>query len=292
MNQFSVAYALASSHGHYWAVKAHPSTWAAARLAAGWPRWKDDESAARARADEAAALAASEARSASEAVWAAYDAAQAAIHAVEDCDDAHPHYEGGWIGPSGPEDYEACLVIASTRDEQGWGGVELDPDPDGVIRHTTCSQSTSWEVDPDGKVRIHRWFVEEEGWEGCAPAQWQATVTVAPDGATVMDVGDRVHLKDLRRIAECLRALGNERGARRALLLANPSELVAEIVRLEGCAVSAAQPSSGWCTPPEAYTKAAAPLRAALDVLRAGCSQQYAAKRAAYLGDAAAEVAD
>lgn len=135
--QFQAAFALALSHGHYWAVKAHPKAWEAARIAASYPRWRDGKASTRVRADEAAALAASEsraneygesaavaaARSASDAVWAGYDAAQCALAAVKAADENYTDV----IGPEGPEDYEAALVIARTRDEQGWCPRDLAP---------------------------------------------------------------------------------------------------------------------------------------------------------------------
>lgn len=282
--QFSAAYALARYHGHYWAVKARPAVWAAARAAARLP-WKESESSTRTRADEAAAVAAREAdedssraeaaRTAEEAVWAAFDAARRARAAVKAADNNYTEPE---IGPEGPEDYEACLLIATVRDEQGWGGVELPHSTaaSGDIHHTTCSGSTSWTIETDGWVTVRR--LDDDG-------ETVASATVSPGGRSYEIEPGAGTLQDMRRLAECLRALGCERGARNALLLANPAELSSEIARLEGCAAEAAKPSSGWGTPPESYTRAALPLRAALDVLYAGFTrQQYAAKRAAYLG--------
>ena len=178
--QFQAAFALALSHGHYWAVKANPAVWEAARIAASYPRWRDGKASTRDRADEAAALAASEsraneygesaavaaARSASDAVWAAFDAKKNALAAVKAADETYTDV----IGPQGPEDYEACLVIASTRDEQGWGGVELSHGD--TVEHTTCTGATRWEIDSDGWVTIRR----------CSNDETVASATVSPSG--------------------------------------------------------------------------------------------------------------
>jgi hypothetical protein len=292
--QFQAAFALALSHGHYWAVKAHPAVWEAARIAASYPRWRDGKASTRDRADEAAALAASEsraisreigvetladhhavvaARSASEAVWAAFDAAQNALAAVKAADDEYTNA----IGPEGPEDYEAALVIARARDEQGWGGVELELDPSGDVHHTTCSRATSWTITTDGWVTIRRHADDGET---------VASATVSPGGrAYEIDPGQG-SLQDLRRLGECMRALGCERGARNALLLASPAELAKNLGELEARAASAALPSSGWGNPPEYWERHAAPVRDALAVLAAAGQgrEVYSAKRAAYLG--------
>ena len=276
--QFQAAFALALSHGHYWAVKAHPKVWKAARIAASWP-WRDGSAFTRDRADAAAALAASEsraneygesaavaaARSASDAVWAGYDAAQCALAAVKAADENYTNM----IGPEGPEDYEAALVIARTRDEQGWGGVELKLDPAGDVHHTTCSRATSWTIKTDGWVTIRRHADDGET---------VASATVSPSGRSYEIEPGQGSLQDMRRLGECLRALGSERGARNALLLASPAELAKNLGELEARAAEAALPSSG---------RYAAPIRDALAVLAAAGQgrEVYAARRAAYLGD-------
>ena len=92
---------------------------------------------------------------------------------------------------------------------------------------------------------------------------------------------------DLRRLGECLRALGCERGARNALLLASPAELAKNLGELEARAQEAALPSSV-----EYWERHTAPVRDALAVLAAAGQGRavYAAKRAAYLGAAQREV--
>jgi hypothetical protein len=284
--QFQAAFALALSHGHYWAVKANPAVWEAARIAASYPRWRDGSAFTRDRADEAAALAASEsraneygesaavaaARSASDAVWAGYDAAQCALAAVKAADENYTDV----IGPEGPEDYEAALVIARTRDEQGWGGVELKLDPAGDVHHTTCSRATSWTIKTDGWVTIRRHADDGET---------VASATVSPSGRSYEIEPGQGSLQDMRRLGECLRALGCERGARNALLLASPAELAKNLGELEARAAEAALPSSGYY-PVEYWERHAAPVRDALAVLAAAGQgrEVYSAKRAAYLG--------
>ena len=273
--QFQAAFALALSHGHYWAVKAHPKVWEAARIAASWP-WRDGSAFTRDRADAAAALAASEsraneygesaavaaARSASDAVWAAFDAKKNALAAVKAADETYTDV----IGPQGPEDYEACLVIASTRDEQGWGGVELSHGD--TVEHTTCTGATRWEIDSDGWVTIRR----------CSNDETVASATVSPSGRSYEIEPGQGSLQDMRRLGECLRALGCERGARNALLLASPAELAKNLGELEARAAS---------YPVEYWERHAAPVRDALAVLAAAGQGRavYSAKRAAYLGD-------
>ena len=280
--QFQAAFSLAHGHGHYWAVKAHPAVWEAARKVVG-SRWKDRKSSARERADEAAAFAASESRTneygevaaaraasdASDAVWAEFDAAQNALAAVKAADETYTDV----IGPQGPEDYEACLIIAYCRDESGWGGVELKLDPSGDVHHITCSRATSWTI-TDGWVTIRRHADDGET---------VASATVSPGGRTYeIDPGSG-SLQDMRRLGECLRDLGCERGARNALLLASPAELAKNLGELEARAASAALASSGY--PVEYWERAAAPIRAALEVLRtAGQGRAaYTAARVAYL---------
>ena len=165
-------------------------------------------------------------------------------------------------------------MIAYSRDEQGWGGVKLMLDGD-TVKHTTCTGATRWEIGPDGWVTIRR----------CNDGETVASATVSPGGrAYEIDPGQG-SLQDLRRLGECMRALGCERGARNALLLASPAELAKNLGELEARAAEAALPSSGYY-PVEYWERHAAPVRDALAVLAAAGQDRavYAAKRAAYLG--------
>lgn len=260
--QFSRAYALARSHGHWWAVEASEEVWAAATVAA--------------RAYEAMLAANEEYRAGgpTEKFEAARDATEAAHAALDAADSVmgEPRLFGV-RGPRGPEDLSACRAIARSRNQ--WEGIDLVPEPDGVIRHTTCSGATSWDVAPDGWVTIRRH--NDAG-------EVTATALVGPRGVYEINPGVG-NLQDLQRLSECLRALGCERGAKNCLLLASPAELSAKVAALAKAAEDAAKPSSGWCEPPEVWEKAAAPLRAALKVLRtAGQGRAvYGAARAAYL---------
>lgn len=295
--QFSRAHALGVSHGHWWAVTAAPETWEVARDARNrahpvphsrrWDtiqesaedasrraafdgRWRGDSpEQIRAASDEVA-----------RAVWAG-----CATHAdaIRESDDAHR--DDPWVGPRGPTDLMACYAIAESRDPDGWGGVDYAVGPDGVLRHTTCTGRTSWEVEPDGAVTIwrHQPLGDTYGDPEAHPVAW---ATVSPDGAVMIEPGPG-DIRDMRRISECLRALGLERPSRRALLLASPASLAGEVSDLERRREEAAcRPDpSGAGYPPEYWERHVAPLRAALGVLRAGASGRAAqdAARAAYL---------
>jgi hypothetical protein len=263
--QFSRAYALARSHGHWWAVEAPPATWVAAAIAA------------QAYTAMLAANAECRASGPTEEFAAARENTRAAHAALDAALEEAPWGGEDFRGPAGPEELPACRAIARRRNQ--WEGIDLVPDPDGVVRHRTCSGSTSWDVDPDGWVTIRR---------HSADGEVTASATVGGRGSYEIEAGEG-NLQDLQRLSECLRALGCERGARNCLLLASPSDLsakVAEFTKAAEAAASAKGPYSGWCEPPEVWERAAAPLRAALGVLRtAGQGRAvYAAARFAYLG--------
>ena len=258
--QFSRAYALARAHGHWWAVEATPDTWAAAAVAA-----TAYEAMGIANEEYRAGGPAEELETARENTRAAHAALDAAIEAPWGGED--------FRGPAGPEDLPACRAIARRRNE--WEGIDLVPEPDGVVRHTTCSGATSWDVDPDGWVTVRR---------HSADGETVASATCGGRGVYEINPGEG-NLQDMQRLSECLRALGCERGAKNCLLLASPAEMAAKVAAFSKAAEDAAKPSSGWHEPPEVWERAAAPLRAALGVLRtAGQGRAtYAAARAAYL---------
>lgn len=297
--QFSRAHALGSSHGHWWAVTAAPEAWEVARdpsrRAHPVPhsrRWDTIQESAEDAAERAAIDGRWRGDSPEEIRAASNEAARAvwagcATHAdaIRESDDAHR--DDPWVGPSGPADLIACYAIAEARDPEGWGGVDYAVGTDGVLRHVTCTGRTSWDVAPDGAVTIRRHPSLEGGdTDGDPNAPPVAWATVSPDGRVRIESWDG-DIRDMRRISECLRAIGLERDARRAILLASPSSLAREVAALERRREEAeCRPDpSGAGYPPEYWERHVAPLRAALGVLRAGASGRAAqdAARAAYL---------
>jgi len=199
--QFAAAWKLAHCHHHWWAVTAAPAVWALAAAAA--------RATAALDAARAEALAPSYESDAFEAARRASHVADAALAAADEAAsyfDARP--------PTGPEELEACREIAAARDPSGWGGCDFILDPDGVVRHTTCSGRTAWSIAPDGAVTLSRLVDGEAG----------LAARVSPDGR-VRWSGEAWALCDLQRIAECLAALGHRRAARAAYLLAEPEWL-------------------------------------------------------------------
>lgn len=231
---------------------AHPETWVAARYVA--------VTTANLLAARSEWLSAGR----SDIVETAEGAFRNASAALAAADDAHPHRDGGWVGPKSEAERAEWRALASSRNE--WEGIDLAVGSGGIIRHTTGSGRTSWMVDTDGTTVIERFTNDRR--DGAPTA---LAATVLPSGSVSVETTPRTTLRDLQRLAECLVALGSEREARRCLLLANPADLALELGELERRRDEATQrpdPSrAGY--PPEYWELHAAPIGAALDTLRA-----------------------
>ena len=181
------------------------------------------------------------------------------------------HRDGQWVGPAGPEDVDACRAIAAARNE--YAGVDLRVDDDGHARHITCTNKTQWDIDPAGSVTLRR---HAEGGAFLA-----ASAKVAADGRWSVDVSAEASAEDVRRLAECLDAIGQCQAARAAWLQLDPGELTGRVRYLEEHLAKSRQDGDGAGYPPAYWERYLAAPKGALAVLMTPLGEEYQARYSA-----------